>query len=230
MSKKVKIFAIVVGVIAVLIFAFSHIGGSAPVDTSLTPNAPAADGSVPVGRSATPLAKAVPGNSGAVSSAVSVSQFSTLLSSISGISLDTSIFSNPAYLALRRNPVTLGTAIIGRPNPFAPIGIDGAATFTAPVLQIETLIAGKVVGTSAELAALVTATSSAPSTVVFQYGTTSALGTASAPVVTGTNGIALFTATGLKPKTMYYAQASAVQGSSTATGNVTQFTTTAATH
>ena len=45
--------------------------------------------------------------------------------SISGINLDTSIFSNPAFLSLRDSSVILiPRGNEGRPNPFAPIGID----------------------------------------------------------------------------------------------------------
>ncbi len=45
--------------------------------------------------------------------------------SISGITLDTSIFSNPAFLSLRDSSVILiPRGNEGRPNPFAPIGID----------------------------------------------------------------------------------------------------------
>lgn len=48
--------------------------------------------------------------------------------SLSGIKLDTSIFSNPAFLSLRDSSVILiPRGNEGRPNPFLPIGIDNTA-------------------------------------------------------------------------------------------------------
>lgn len=217
MSKGVKIFVIVIGIIAILIFAFSYLGNSTPssADTSLTSSA---------------ATSALPGGGGAVAPIDSASSFSTLLSSINSINLDTSIFSNPGYVALRNNPVALGTAIIGRQNPFAPIGTDTAISQQSGALQVQTLAPGKVVGISAEFGALITASSLAPTTVVFQYGPNDTFGNASAPVAVSKNGTALFTVTGLTPSTTYYVEAVAVQGSTTTTGNIMSFTTSAATH
>jgi hypothetical protein len=216
MSKGVKIFAIVAGIIVVLIVVISHVGNSsAPSsDTSLT--------------SSTGTATALPGGGGAVVPIDSSSSFSALLSSINSINLDTSIFSNPGYLALRNNPVDLGTAIIGRQNPFAPIGTDTAAPQQQGSLQVQTLAPGKVLSTSAEFGALITAPLLAPTTVVFQYGTSDTLGNASSPVTVSKNGTALFTVTGLAPSTTYYVEAVAVQGSTTTTGTIMSFTTSAA--
>ncbi len=58
--------------------------------------------------------------------------------SISGITLDTAIFSNPAFLSLRDSSVILiPRGNEGRPNPFAPIGTDKTSnnlnTISAPV-------------------------------------------------------------------------------------------------
>ncbi len=106
MSKKVKIFVIVIGVIALLILIFSYVGNSAPAAT---------------GTLSSTSGTTLPGGGGSVAPAQNASTFSSLLSSISSISLDTTIFSNPAYIALRDNPVVLGTAVIGRQNPFAPL-------------------------------------------------------------------------------------------------------------
>lgn len=215
MSKKVKIFIIVIIVIAVLIALFSYIGSKSPAPSTdgLTASAPS--------QSDTTL----PGGAGD-SSQVAGGQFSSTLSSINGITLDTSLFTNPAYEALRDYPVALGTAIIGRQNPFAPIGADSSISAT-PALQVQTVTPGKVVSTSAELGALVTVNNTSPVSVVFQYGTSDAFGSASAPVTVPQSGTALFTAKGLTPATTYYFEAVAVQGSTTATSAVTSFTTTA---
>lgn len=211
MSKKVKIFVIVIAVIAVLIVIFNYVGGStpAPASTGLTSSA----GTV------------LPGGAAGDPSAATAGQFASTLSSINSINLDTSIFSNPAYQALRDYPVALGTAIIGRTNPFAPVGSDTGGSSATPSLQIQTLAPGKVVKDSAELGALVTVNNTLPVSVVFQYGTTNTFGSTTAPVKVTKSGTALFTAKGLAPGTTYYVEAVAVQGSFTATGTSMSFTT-----
>lgn len=161
-----------------------------------------------------------------MTSAVDTGTFSALLSSISSITLDTSIFSNPGYKALRDYPIALGTAIIGRPNPFAPIGTDtGSGQVTGSVVSVQTLTPSKVLSTSAQFGALVTTQSTSPSTVVFQYGTDDTVSSASSPINVTKSGTALFTVTGLTPGTTYYVKAVAVQGSGTATGTLISFTT-----
>ncbi len=219
MSKKVKIFAIVVGVIAVLILAFTYLGGNSMSTNSITAGVSSNVTSAPV----------VPTGVGATNNDSSTSTFTALLSSINGITLDTSIFSNPGYKALRDYPLSLGTAVIGRQNPFAPLGSDssGGSGSTAATIQVQTLAPGKILSTSAELGALVTTTNTSPTTVVFQYGINDTLGSSSGVIKVTKNGTALFTATGLLPATTYYVEAVAVQGSSTATGTIMSFTTAA---
>ncbi len=215
MNKKVKIFAIVILVIAVLIGAYSYFGNTAPAPTA---------GSL----STTAGVPLLPGGGGAVTSGVTAGGFSNVLSgSINGISLDTSVFSNPGYKALRNNPVVLGTATIGRQNPFAPIGTDSGAPQGA-TLEVQTLAPDKILSTSAEFGALITSTTTAPSTVVFQYGLSDTFGSDTTPVTVSKNNTALFTATSLIPNTLYYVEAVAVQGSTTATGTIMTFTTAAA--
>ncbi len=211
MSKKVKIFGIVGLVLAIIIAVASYFGNSAPVvsNNGLSSSA----------------STIVPGNGGTVTPSMSTNAFSGTLASINGINLDTSIFQNAGYKALRDYPVTLGSAVIGRQNPFAPLGSDSATPQTAAPLQVQTLAVGKVLTTSAEFGALVTAATTDPVTVVFQYGTSDAFGSATPPVKVTKNGTAVFTATGLTPGTPYYVEAVAVQGSSTATGSVMNFTT-----
>ncbi|MDB5189028.1 MAG: hypothetical protein JWM92_626 [Candidatus Nomurabacteria bacterium] len=213
MNKKVKIFAIIVLVIAVLIGAYSYFGNSAPAASTSSLSTTAG---VPL----------LAGGGGSVTPGLSTGSFSNVLSGINGITLDTSIFSNSGYKALRDNPVVLGTATIGRQNPFAPIGTDSGAA--QALLQVETLAPDKILSTSAEFGALITSTTTAPSTVVFQYGLSDAFGSDTTPVAVSKNNTALFTATNLVPNTLYYVEAVAVQGSSTATGTIMSFTTAAA--
>lgn len=211
MSKKVKIFVIVVGIIIILIWAFSSIG-----------NSPSSSDNAALSSSASTV---LPGGGGPITSDQNSVSFSGLLSSISSINLDISLFSNPGYLALRDNPVVLGTAIIGRPNPFAPLGSDSATPQQLAPLQVQTLAPGKIVSTSAELGALITATSTVPISVIFHYDTSDQLGLATTPITVTKNGTALFTLSGLAPSTTYYVEAVAVQGSNTTTGSIMSFTT-----
>jgi hypothetical protein len=215
MSKKVKIFVTVIVIIAVLIVIFSYIGNRSPAASSST----SLSVSVPSQSNAT-----LPSGGTGDPSQATASQFSATLSNINHIALDTSIFSDPGYKALRDYPVALGTAVIGRQNPFAPLGSDSSVT-SAPTLQVQILTPGKVVSASAELGALVTVNNTSPVSVVFQYGTTDTFGTASAPVMVSKSGTALFTAQGLTPGTTYYVEAVAVQGSTTATSTIISFTT-----
>ena len=64
------------------------------------------------------------------------------ISSIKNITIDTSVFQNRAYIALRDYPVTLGSETVGRVNPFAPIGVDSASPVAQDTL-VQTLQAGK---------------------------------------------------------------------------------------
>ena len=214
MSKKVKIFVIVIGIIAVLILAFSYFGNNAPTPST--------------GLSSTLGTNTIPGGGGPVASSENISDFSSLLSSINSISLNTSVFSDPAYVALQNNPVVLGSAVIGRVNPFAPIGTDAAAIAQpSGPMQIQTLAASKITGTSAQFGALISNAAPSPISVVFNYGTSDALGSASTPITVTKNGTALFKATKLTPSTTYYVEAVAVQGSVTTTGTIMSFTTPA---
>jgi hypothetical protein len=221
MSKKVKIFAIVVVLISVAILAFSFLGNKTPPanTTGLSTTALTA---TPAGMSTLPGMPAPNGG------AMATSSFLQVLSTIDSITLDTTIFSDPGYKALRDFPVSLGTAVVGRDNPFAPIGTDSSAGTPDTAMQVQTLAPGKIISTGAEFGALVTTTSTAPTTVVFEYGLDDTFGSSSSPVTVTKNGTALFTATGLTPATTYSVKAVAVQGSATATGSIMTFTTAAA--
>lgn len=209
MSKRVKIFAIVIIALALLVWIFSSMGGKTPQapDTGLSSSLGA------IGPS--PVA----GQSGG-------SEFATLLSSVKSITIDDSIFANPAFKALRDHPINVGTDVVGRSNPFAPVGTDGADLSSAPIVQ--TLQPGKITSTSAELSAQVAFTTTAPVTLVFQYGPTDQFGTVTAPQTLTKSGTGVVTISGLTPSTTYHVQAVAVVGSTTTNGNTMTFTTTTA--
>lgn len=219
MSKKVKTFAIVILIIAALIWAMSFFGNqdsSTPNNelNSSTSNSPAAG--VPLNTNSVPA-----GNG----------EFSDILSSISTITIDTSIFNNPSYKSLRDFPVTLGSDIKGRPNPFAPVGNDQGTIGGINVqsnngsVQFETLQPNKVTATTAEFGAQAMVSSTIGAKVVFEYGINDLLGNASAPVALASNGTALTRVTGLSPDTTYYVRAVLTQGSNVVPGEKMTFTT-----
>jgi len=208
MSTKVKKFAIIVLAIAAIVFIISSVGGEEPEDTG---------GLVSSGVDS-PLApiSAAPIEDG--------EDFGSILSTVKSITIDDSIFSNPAYKALRDHPIALGTDIVGRSNPFAPIGND--STTEAPMTPtVQTLQPGKVTSTSAELSAQVSFSTTAPVSVVFQYGTTDQFGSVTSPQTLTRSGVTLATISGLLPATVYYVQAVAVVGSTTTNGNTMSFVT-----
>ncbi len=218
MSKKVKIFAIVGIVLAAIIAGVTFLGGSgsqpsSPANSSGIASSVERAAGVPI-----PQASSAP------------SEFSILLSTISSISIDTTLFTNSAYRALRDYPITLGVDTKGRPNPFAPIGVDsGAISGIAPVTQVQfdTIQPAKVTATTAEFGAQGILSNAETATVVFEYGTNDLLGSATAPVPLGKNGTVLYRVTDLAPATTYYVRAVLAQGSITVPGNIMTFTTLA---
>lgn len=211
MSKKIKVFAIVAGGIIVIIIAASFLKGGTPSPTPSSSNTlSSTTGGIPL--------------PGAVTPTQSADEFSVILSTISQIVIDTSLFKNPSYKLLRDTPVSLGSEIIGRQNPFAPIGTDTGSA-TAADVTVQTVQAGKITSTSAEFAAQITVSDTAPTSVVFEYGPTDTFGNATPPVTTTKSGVVLITTTGLTPGASYYVRAVAVRGGVTTTGNTTSFVT-----
>ncbi len=69
----------------------------------------------------------------------SQSSFLDIIVGLRSLELDGSIFTNPAFRSLQDFGVTLGTQPKGRPNPFAPLGVDAVvaasvSTQTAPAI------------------------------------------------------------------------------------------------
>jgi hypothetical protein len=207
MSKRVKIFAIIVLVIAVIVFIASKTGSSNTDTGSLSSTMD----------NALPITNVEPSTD---------NEFSALLSTVTSISIDESVFNSPMYKALRDNPVTLGSDIVGRTNPFAPIGADSSGDIVTPLVQ--TLQPGKVTSTTAEFSAQVSFTTTAPVSVLFQYGTNDQLGFVTTPTVLSKSGTVLATVRDLSPNTIYQVKAIAVVGSTTANGNTMSFSTTSA--
>ncbi len=142
MNKFIKIIIVIVvlGVLAVLGASFfsGESGGSATNTTGL--------------RSANTGETVSPTTGGSISSQDSDTlnrEFLAILLNLESISLNDDIFSEPAFSALIDNTVRLNQpGNEGRPNPFAPIGIDtqttvplsaSASSFSQPVEDFQEL-------------------------------------------------------------------------------------------
>lgn len=213
MNKKIKTILIALIILVAIVAAMAFLGGrSAP-----TPTASGGLSSTVQSQSAAP--------NGGVSSTTG-NDFATLLSNARSISIDDSLFSNPAFLALRDHPINIGTDVVGRSNPFAPVGNDIDISLASPTVQ--TLQPGKVTSTAAELSAQISFATTVPVTALFQYGITNQFGSVTTPQVLSSSTTVVSALTGLSPATTYYVQAVAVVGSTTVNGNVMTFTTAAA--
>lgn len=114
MNPKTKNIIILVGVAVVLILIYVFFIKKSPTaDTSLTSTTGAT----------------LPSNTGVTSGVPNTdTSFVSVLLSVKNLHLDTSIFTDPAFLSLEDGSITLvqdGTQ--GRPNPFAPIGSETVA-------------------------------------------------------------------------------------------------------
>lgn len=225
MGKKTKIFIGIVLGIATIIAAVSFLGGSSAPEDTFAPIQSGTGGTL-----STTAGPVIPGG-GMIPSqgTASANEFSGLLSSINTISIDTSIFQNASYRALRDYPVLLGTDVVGRQNPFAPIGSDSSQSEATSTVSAQTLSVGKITTSGAEFGALVTLPDISSSTVVFQYGLADTFGSSTPPITATKSGTVLVTVTGLTPATKYFIQAVVVRGSGTTLGNVVTFTTATAT-
>ena len=99
--------------------------------------------------------------------------FISKLASLNSIKIDTSLFSNKLFTKLTDNNIDIETGPVGRLNPFALIGLDGAKS-TVIASQVTTKDATQVTDKSAVLNGIVsdpTATS-----VYFEYGLDQTLG------------------------------------------------------
>jgi hypothetical protein len=101
--KKILLFALILGVIIVIaVFVFGNKGTDKSLNTPVS----------------TTTQNPISGQS---------QKFLQSLSQVKSITLDTTFFSDPAYLKLQdfTQPIILeDTRLIGRPNPFAPLGVD----------------------------------------------------------------------------------------------------------
>lgn len=148
-------------------------------------------------------------------------EFLGLLLNIRSLKLDDSIFTSQAFLSLQdfSRPIPPDTNP-GRPNPFAPLGADGAAIST----QVSTSNPSSVTSTTSVLNG--TLTIGGPDVLRwFEYGTTSALGTKTTERTQSAPGVFSETISGLSPNTTYYVKAAASIGGQVVAGNAVTWRT-----
>ena len=147
--------------------------------------------------------------------------FLTLLLNVQSIKLDDTIFTSKAFTLLQdfNRPIPPDTNP-GRPNPFAALGIDGAAVSS----QVSTSIPSSVTTTGSTLNG--TLTVGGPGvTRWFEYGTTTALGTITTVNSQSNPGAFSDTVVGLTPNTTYYVKAGASIGGVIIGGNLVTWKT-----
>jgi hypothetical protein len=148
-------------------------------------------------------------------------EFLSLLLNIRSIKLDDSIFTSKAFTTLQdfSRPIPVDSNP-GRPNPFAPLGADGAAIST----QVSTSNPSAITTTGVTVnGSLAIADSSI--TRWFEYGITDSLGTKTPPKVQATPGAFAEVLTGLSAGTTYYVKAVALIGTQSVAGNLVTFKT-----
>jgi len=149
--------------------------------------------------------------------------FLTLLLNVQSIKLDDSIFSNKEFTLLQdfNRPIPPDTNP-GRPNPFAPLGIDGGAGTASS--QITTSNPSSVTATTSTLnGALLVAMPGV--TRWFEYGATANLGAMTTPKAQSTQGAFAEIISGLLPNTTYYVKAVASINGTIVSGNVLSWKT-----
>jgi len=212
MSKKIRNFAITILTLSLIIGAMSFFGNSSSSSSPKVENS--LSSSKGAGLAVTE------GDSQAQND-----EFSAVLASIKGISIDTSIFEDPSFKALRDYPISLGTDVVGRINPFAPVGTDTAVAIAG--VQFQTVQPINVTNIGATLGAQINVGGNEYLSTFFEYGQTNAFGTSTGPIPFTQNGTALFTISELLPSKKYFVRATLVNGSDTVTGNTMTFTTKA---
>lgn len=180
--------------------------GAATGTATTTTNAPSL---APTGDTSAPLDSAV------------AQDFLTQLLNIQSIKIDDSIFTSKAFTTLKdfNLPIPEDTNP-GRPNPFAPLGLDTAAIST----QVSTSNPSSITSTVSTLNGTLTVAD--PSAMRwFEYGTSNALGTMTTPKPQTTAGTFAETITGLLPDTTYYVKAAASISGLTVGGNLVTWKT-----
>lgn len=221
MKKIIKIILIIAVAGALLFIGFKFFSKSPEPASPLS----SSDGSTPAD------ASAADGSSGTSGTSSIGNEFVDLLLNLNTIQLDTSIFDSQSFKALHdySSPLT-PEANPGRPNPFAPVGMD--ATLEPNTFSVITSPVTQILSTTATISGLL------PSGTVatdrwFEWGTaeTIPLSQKTASVAQDiSTGVFTFGLTGLTPNTTYYVRSVAKVGTAVIVyGDVVSFKTAAAT-
>ncbi len=228
MSTLRKIFLFII-ILVVLIVGYMYISGKGNKTTSAG-TLGSTTGAANVGTNASSAAQAQIGQ-----------QFLTTLLNLKNIKLDDSIFTQPSFTNLQDFTAPIGaTDPEGRPNPFAPLGLNASAasaltgdnslvppassgnTTDTNTGTVSTLPADTITSTTATLNGSFTQVASG--TRSFEWGTTSDLGTKTTDVAS-TGATWNKKLTGLLPATKYYFRAVAKVGVLVFNGPAITFTT-----
>jgi hypothetical protein len=150
--------------------------------------------------------------------------FLSTLASLKNIKIDLSFFENKLFTKLKSNSVSIGTAIPGRPNPFAPIDETSVARNVIKDLVITnqaTQITDKTAVLNGTLGSL-----SGVTDTYFEYGETESLGN-STTMVKQQSLVGSFVKNilNLKSKTVYFYKACAKINGISVCGDIVSFAT-----
>lgn len=171
-----------------------------------------------------PFANAsVDGSSGNNKISSDISFLSTLVS-LKKIRIDSSFFSNNLFSKLKSNAVSIGTAIPGRTNPFAPIDESSVAKSVVNELVI-TSPATQITDKTAVLNGLLGSATGVTETY-FEYGQTESLGDTTS-VINQQSMVGSFvkSISDLSSRTVYYFKACAKINGTSVCGDTMSFST-----
>lgn len=149
--------------------------------------------------------------------------FLTILASLKVIKIDTSIFTDKSFNALKNNEVKLVPVAPGRINPFAPINTNSVVNATIPVSKVVTDGPTQITGSTVILNGTINTVG--VTDTYFEYGATTNLGTTTASVKQSLVGTFIKSVLGLNPGTNYFYKACANFDKIAYCGDVVSFTT-----
>ena len=151
-----------------------------------------------------------------------ISFLSTLVS-LKNIRIDSSFFSNNLFTKLKSNSVSIGTAIPGRSNPFAPID-EATVAKSVVTTMVSTGQATQITAKTAVLNGSL-GTLSGVTDVYFEYGETDAMGKTINAGNQSLVGTFVKSVSYLNSKTVYFYKACAKISGSSVCGDVVSFAT-----
>lgn len=151
-----------------------------------------------------------------------ISFLSTLVS-LKNIRIDNSFFANNLFTKLKNNSVSIGTAIPGRPNPFAPID-DATVAKSIVTTMVSTGQATQITDKAAVLNGLLGSLSGVTATY-FEYGETEVMGKTINADNQSLVGAFVKSVSDLNSKTVYFYKACARINGSAVCGDTVSFAT-----